>query len=210
MKSIQTALAELDHSNDDLWTDDGAPKVDAVAGILGRPVSRADIIAAAPKFVRGSDAPVDPMKHLRQPEPEEPKPSTDPHERARLEQARDETLVEMDREVQAATDALEKAKKALDAANARRDEYLTQVPEGFDHNSDQAARMAIIHRNQEERAAKVLRSRDALKGVDPKDLDPRTPLDRAYASRRKGRGETTPNRGLIPNPHKPSETAPAN
>lgn len=52
MKSIAQALLELDVTNDKLWTEGGVPTVEAVANALGAPVSRSEIIDAAPKFTR--------------------------------------------------------------------------------------------------------------------------------------------------------------
>lgn len=50
--NIVEALRQLDEMNDDHWTSDGAPAVDAVRSILGRPASRQEITAAAPLFSR--------------------------------------------------------------------------------------------------------------------------------------------------------------
>lgn len=51
--NIIEALKELDVLNDDHWTADGAPRIDAVGNLLGDfKVARKDIIEAAPKFDR--------------------------------------------------------------------------------------------------------------------------------------------------------------
>ena len=49
---IVEALRQLDEMNDDHWTSDGAPAVEAVRSILGRSASRQEITAAAPLFSR--------------------------------------------------------------------------------------------------------------------------------------------------------------
>lgn len=49
---IVEALRKLDEMNDDHWTADGAPAVEAVQSVLGRPASRKEITAAAPLFSR--------------------------------------------------------------------------------------------------------------------------------------------------------------
>lgn len=49
---VAAAVAQLDPENDDHWTQNGEPKVDAVEAIVGGKVSRADIEAAAPDAKR--------------------------------------------------------------------------------------------------------------------------------------------------------------
>jgi len=51
-EQIVTALAQLDPLDDDQWTTDGAPRVDAVEKLLGSDIKRQDIIDAAPHFSR--------------------------------------------------------------------------------------------------------------------------------------------------------------
>ena len=55
MMNITKALAALDPGNDDHWTADGAPRVDAVAALTGNAeVSRQEITDAAPQLTRES------------------------------------------------------------------------------------------------------------------------------------------------------------
>lgn len=49
---IKTALNQLDPLDDEQWTTDGAPRVDAVAKILGTEVTRKQITDAAPDLTR--------------------------------------------------------------------------------------------------------------------------------------------------------------
>lgn len=51
---VAAAVDQLDHANDDHWTKDGEPKVDAVKAIVNGEVSRADIEAATPGFDRAA------------------------------------------------------------------------------------------------------------------------------------------------------------
>lgn len=52
-RSIQEAVTQLNPTNDELWTSEGLPRVDAVARLVGNPgISRSDVDAAAPEFVR--------------------------------------------------------------------------------------------------------------------------------------------------------------
>lgn len=50
---IKAALAKLDPANDEHWTTDGLPRLDAVEAMVGSAVSRKDITNAAPEFTRG-------------------------------------------------------------------------------------------------------------------------------------------------------------
>ncbi len=52
---ILTAIDMLDASNDEHWTNAGLPAVDAVSGIVGRTVTRAEINEAAPEFMRPAE-----------------------------------------------------------------------------------------------------------------------------------------------------------
>lgn len=51
---IQTAVAMLDHNNDEHWTATGLPVVDLIAQLTGHPVTRARITAAAPEAKRAA------------------------------------------------------------------------------------------------------------------------------------------------------------
>lgn len=49
---IRDALGKLDQKNDAHWTDDGAPRLDALGEILGNAPTREAVTEAAPKFTR--------------------------------------------------------------------------------------------------------------------------------------------------------------
>lgn len=49
---IREALAKLDIGNDDHWTTEGLPRLDVMKDLVGEPVTRADITAAAKGFSR--------------------------------------------------------------------------------------------------------------------------------------------------------------
>lgn len=50
--TIKSAVELLDPANDEHWTAAGLPSVDAVTGLVGQKVTRAEIEAAAPAFDR--------------------------------------------------------------------------------------------------------------------------------------------------------------
>lgn len=52
MNRLSESLTKLDPTNDEHWTTDGLPRLDAIESIHGSSVSRADITAEAPKFNR--------------------------------------------------------------------------------------------------------------------------------------------------------------
>lgn len=51
---IRTALSQLDPANDDHWTADGQPRIEAVNNVLGSAVRRQEIVDAAPDFTRAT------------------------------------------------------------------------------------------------------------------------------------------------------------
>jgi hypothetical protein len=54
MVTIKEALDSLDPEVDTNWTDDGAPMLTVITGLVGTPVTRKQIIEAAPGFSRKS------------------------------------------------------------------------------------------------------------------------------------------------------------
>ena len=195
MKTIPQALADLDTKNDDHWTDDGAPMVNAVAEALGRPVSRKDITNAAPKFTRENpELPELPDAKSAEPDPaptqEGDDGEMDPFER---EEVTDAKLADYDRRLEELKSEMDELQGEYNALQDERSEYVTREIEPFSHTSDQDARMRIIQRNAAERAKKAAKAREVLQGVDPSALDPRAPIDKALNARRQ-RGAQRPAR----------------
>jgi len=218
---IKEALAQLDTMDDDKWTEDGAPLVDAVSEIMGGKVTRKEITDAAPKFSR-SNADLTPVE----PEQEEP--------------VVEETVVEDDEPL--TTDMLEKfvemepmlpqelAEKflskvdprllpeiellmaqqyqILEAKQSELDELKRRVKIGrsltqtwikrlVPDMSNQEAIQAYIRSSQAQRASKTNEIRTILGGLKPADiakLDPRAAIDKAFA-RKTTRGGGRPARG---------------
>ncbi len=50
--ALATALAKLDHTNDDHWTKTGEPRLDVLSEFAGYDVPRVDVKVFAPAFVR--------------------------------------------------------------------------------------------------------------------------------------------------------------
>ncbi len=67
--TIEKALAALDPNDDDHWTADGLPRVDAVAVLINGDVTRREITNAAPTLTR--DSVIDPEEESEEEEEEE-------------------------------------------------------------------------------------------------------------------------------------------
>ena len=72
----------------------------------------------------------------------------------------------------------------------------SRIKEEFPNSSDGDAIRNFIKAQTEQRAAKVARRQEILKGIDVKDLDPRAPIDAAMARKTK-RGTSRPVRPLV-------------
>lgn len=72
-EQILAALAQLDPLDDDHWTSDGAPRIDAVEKILGSDVSRKEVVEAAPKLTRETAG--------QEPEEEQEETTADPEQK---------------------------------------------------------------------------------------------------------------------------------
>lgn len=189
--TINEALKELDPFDDAQWTSDGSPLVDVVRGIMNDDtVTRKQITEAAPRFTR--DAVKARLEAETEPEtePAEPEAVSLDDKIKRLDQAindcvqkRDELQVEIDKLIRQRRGLQEYAYKARTPQQRAADIKAYQKRQ-FD------LRMERHTRAQELRAA----------GLRAKDLDPRSPLDRALRHKAKSR-QTQP----IPAHLKPSE-----
>ncbi len=210
---IREALQQLDAFNDDHWTNDGAPKIDAVKELTGGPVSRQDIIDAAPDFSKDNQV-VPEIKtdddDSKEPLIEEPAEyigkleqfveagPMDPHEFAVfLRDYPKEGLVDLQAIMITQREAVQEAVKTaaemtlrvkigLNWVNSR---IKVEIP---DMNNQQAIQHFIKSQAQT-RQAKVEATREILKGVKLSDLDPRAAIDRAMA-RKTARGAGRPTR----------------
>jgi hypothetical protein len=215
---IREALSQLDTLNDDHWTSEGAPKIDAVKELLGGPVTRQDIINAAPHFSREN------------PIVEEEKSNAEEGQGV-FEGRQEEVIIDsalldefaqkepMDPNLflgflmtvptaglQELLEILQEQQSGVEANRKKLDEMDLRIRHAMLHTkarinreipdvSDREANMAYIKRQQELRAAKHAATTQLLKGVDLKSLDPRAPIDRAMA-RKTQRGVHRPNFGV--------------
>lgn len=207
---IREALSNLDPFNDDQWTDEGAPKIDVLKELLGRPVTRQEIIDAAPHFSK--DNPILDEAALEEPEIVEQVPfdpaffeefsSKEPMQintfLGFLNTVPKEGLVELEDILIKKQISIAAQRKKLDEDDLRirnavvytKARISVEIPDV----SDEEANRAYIKKQQEIRAAKHAATTALLKGVDLKSLDPRSAIDRAMA-RKTARGTQRPNVG---------------
>lgn len=189
--NIVSALAQLDELNDDHWTADGAPVVQAVGAFLGRSVSRQEITAAAPHFSRKNTelpATTEEIKVDPAPTPEEafsaeveresvPMPTTLTHEMlAKLSvdemsgmiQTGEREMAELSRELTALNEEMNRirmnVKIVKNAIAARRPE-----------ETNQAAIMEYIRSQSGVREARVTSARGILSQIENLDINSLTP-----------------------------------
>lgn len=198
--NILAALAKLDPENDQHWTADGAPRIDAVTDLVGAPVTRAQIVNAAPKFTRdnregltaGGEEPAaeqsgaEVVTEALAKNPEAVKAAVAGAERMRPETRR---FLEIDEELK----QLHEQKGAIDnrMAELSREQARLQrfAPSGhvYDHKADQAARMEFIRAQNAQRAERVAVARAHAAVVTAA----RAPIDSAMA-RKTGFGLARP------------------
>lgn len=214
---IKEALVQMDTLDDDQWTQDGAPKTETVSELVGSKVSRADITNAAPKFSREN-----PVIDGMEPEPDAVQQEAETEEVGDTsviesylagEPMLPEVFIEKIlkqvplNQLEGLEGILLEQQAYLDAEQKKLDEMKRRVKFNTSYTrsyikqtipdmSNQEAIRAYINRSQEQRAAKAEAIKQALGGLKPSDLaklDPRAPIDKAFA-RKTGRGAQRPTR----------------
>ena len=203
---IRTALGKLDVKNDDHWTSDGLPRIDA----LGLPsgITRAAVTTAAPQFTRTNpsldekpkasetppaDGPVapEPVVAGTRPVVTNPVAAMPTSEEVAQIEARVAELREVVQSHQAALDAqkseYDKASRELDRLLELRDRLTDR------RNENMLGIRAVLERGKVERAekAKVAQELRSI-GVTAKLLQSKSPIDQAMA-RKTGHGLNRPN-----------------
>jgi hypothetical protein len=176
---IVEALGLMDTLDDDQWTADGAPKVDAVSVLSGlENLKRADIINVAPKFSRENP-------DVSAKEEEETVIEETPSAANSLGWKHPEIL-----EAQADFDEIVKAEAQMKAEKTRRGEVLTEVTNRLmlqknDKRANQIEIMRTIKASNDARAGRVsqFQKNRALLTNEP----PSSPLDQAQKSTKKTR-----------------------
>jgi hypothetical protein len=214
---IKEALMSLDQMDDEQWTKDGSPKLEVVSNLVGKQVSRAEVVDAAPKFSREN---MDTSKEEKKPEP-------DGDATVAAESVPDEEPVPMDLSELIGVDVSIFAKKVLSAATPDElvgiEKYLEDSIQMIDKKindlneyrkavrvnkgetkvwvqrlvkdvSNSQAIRDYLDNNFQMRMAKAAHLQNILGGAKLSDLiklDPRSPIDRAM-SRKTDRGTGRP------------------
>lgn len=209
--NIREALSQLDTLDDDLWTSEGYPKIDAVKELLGRSVTRQEIVEAAPQFSRSNPI-VEEEKLDEEASEDQPKVvfSDDPDLISNFSQKEPVDVNSFLGFLNTVpTDQLEELKSVLDKqkqgvrdSRSKLDEYelringaLTmtkaRIKREIPDISDREANQDYLKSQAELRAKKKMATAELLKGMDISSLDPRAPIDRAFA-RKTARGTQRP------------------
>lgn len=172
-ENIREALASLDTLDDDLWTADGAPKVEAVSKAADMDLKRADLINAAPKFSRSNaDLSTGEDEPESEPEPEVNTQGYNHPEIVSAQEAYDEAVSEK-------AVAIAKEKR-LSEKLAEVTDRLMRVPQ--DKLKNQRSIMSVIESSTKARAARVAQFNANRALVT--DAIPRSALDQAKQTKK--------------------------
>lgn len=212
---IKEALSQMDSLDDEQWTQGGDPKTDFVSELTGEKVTRAEIIAAAPKFTR-ENLVIDGLEEA------------DEEVEDQLPEEIDTTIIEsyFDKEPMVPEEFIENILRKLpenqledlqnlliqqqidlEKKQSQLDEMKRRVKFNISYTrswikqlipdmSNQQAIRKYIENSNKQRAQKAQEIKQVLGGLKPSDiakLDPRAAIDRAFA-RKTGRGGQRPTR----------------
>lgn len=214
MTDLERALLNLDREDDSHWTAEGYPRVDVVASMVGRPVTREELTHAAPTFTRrdaGRVAETEASLDAEQ-EVECEVPDVDPGVMIDLAHVdvHDDVVTMDTREVFGSIDLVRRAIEEFarqDAELSRRLSVIKDKREDIGRRTalleralgrmapreDSRVRIAryqeVQRRNREERAKRAKAFVDAGTSRDDviDEMDPRSRVDRALASRKPAR-----------------------
>lgn len=194
MNDIAEALEKLDPLDDEQWTSDGAPLVHAVSAILGRAVSRKEIIEANPHFTRKEE-------ELPAEEEEESKEVvkqttfTEEQFMAHLESVKPDELEiladelrdqknDVDKEIEEKKELSFRIKRSINEINLRTKQLNPS-------SSDTTAIREYLKSQNDSRRERFGRKMAILQHLSAKDIDPRSPVDAAMG-RKNARGTGRP------------------
>lgn len=127
--SVKEAMAQLDPTNDDHWTTEGAPRLDVIKEIVGRPVSRSELMKVSKVFCRKHNnldtlPPVDEKVETTDSETQEGKKGETEAEANTTTEAPETETSNAGESTKSALEALhERADKARVALTCAQDEY---------------------------------------------------------------------------------------
>ena len=187
-KEIIEALREFDPLDDDQWTTDGAPKMEAVHLLTGDDtITRKDVVEAAPKFNR--ETPIEEEEEEEDDAEEEDSEVREDPEVEDLQEKYDELTETMAEETRLSDLHKKRAEEARVSAKMIMNRIRALEPS---MTNDQSIRAYIDSQN----AARMERAKGravVLRHLKVEDIDPRSALDRAMA-RKNSRGAQRPTR----------------
>jgi hypothetical protein len=197
--AIRFALAKLDTLNDDHWTENGLPRLDALG--FKEKVTRVEVTAAAPLFTRANPAAVAapaPAPNLSPESPANPTQLSALPTNEELDKLQAEIAL-AHVEVEKAQEAKTIAMRAVELAQAKRDRLLAVIEKArppHAHENIMGIR-AVLERSQIERQAKgdVAKELRAA-GITAALLQSGSKLDQAMA-RKRGLGGNRPSIPLM-------------
>jgi len=180
--TIKDALLTLDPENDEQWTEEGLPKIDIIASLVNPdatdPTITVDMITEAiPGFCRDKAK----VKNVQ----------------------KGPTIGQLDARINELSGQRNDLDGQIKSLQFQRDRLQDQETAKDSRASDMQGVVDYIKSQGALRAARVNRSSQLLKGLDPKTINPAAPIDQAMA-RKKARGETRPVRqpmNLVPVPN---------
>lgn len=217
-EEIREALTKLDPANDDHWTGEGYPAIDAVNKLVPGTVKRAEITEAAPTFTRENpklDAeplpkeqpPTEPLAGQDQgeggDEGEDDAINTEAQNDAGVEpepEGEDEDELDeleaavraADKEVEKAQAELDERRKVLDAAIRKRDSLIKARESNRPKHANILAIQGYLKRQKQVRGVKAdIATQLKEAGVTAQLLQGRAPIDMAMA-RKTQRGANRP------------------
>ena len=217
--AIIEALKTLDPKNDAHWTASGDPVIAVVAELVKDPkLKRAQITEAAPEFNRqnlvlpGDKPNVETLPELASlPKEEQDKvnailnddtpfnaPDTDEHDPLATPGLETPELTEARAEVERLNKEVTEANRAIEAAKIHAAEKTNELAAAearmhalIPNNTNQSAIQEYIAQQAAERARRAANRQAIFQGIDPRSLDPRAPIDQAFA-RKTQRGTARP------------------
>jgi len=109
----------------------------------------------------------------------------------------EQTKFHLDERISQLSQQRDELEKEISILQRKRDRLHTSEYQDGTSKGDTQARMEYIRKQAEIRGLRRARQVEALKGINPKDLDPRSPVDQAM-SRKTQRGTERPRRELPP------------
>jgi hypothetical protein len=188
MSTIKEALLKLDPTNDDLWTEDGLPRVDVLSALVGKALERKDVTDAAPLFTRANPV-VDgesakPVEGAAEETDKSEFVSTATDEDAARANAR-ATIKELEEELV----MMDRAQAQLTAARDRNIKDLEKARQQLARLSPADSPSAVIQNylaSQKANRAAVVANVAALRqtGITPDMFRVRAPIDEALKGKR--------------------------